>query len=121
MVVMLMKMNETTDRNNKCVDSCETCEIKRLQDNYVLMQDAIEKAKERVMAKYNDYTRTWLEGKIPHSYNDPEYKVALFVLAGSPPRGYVLADYYSGIVIAFSFALDRLHTYHAYNQVRTHT
>lgn len=91
---------------------------RHLQDRYMLMQETIEKAKERVMAKYNDYGRTWLEGKIPDSYNDPEYKVSLFVLAGSPPRGYVLADYNTGIVIAFGFSLKRLYTYYAYDIVR---
>lgn len=45
--------------------------------------------------------RQWLEAEPPCSYGNRSYRVRLFVLEGSPPKGYILADYVNRIVKVF--------------------
>lgn len=82
------------------------------------METTIEKAKTKVIRACggNLSVRNWLEATPDNSYDDPEYQVTLFVLSGSPPKGYVLADYNSGIVKAFGLRMKPLYTYHAYRR-----
>ena len=59
------------------------------------MEQLIERAKRLVEHWYNcrQGERPWLEAEPPYSYDNPEYKVKLLVLEGSPPKGYILVDY----------------------------
>jgi len=68
------------------------------------MDKLIEKAKRLAEEWYGCSAgkRQWLEAEPPHSYGDPSYRVRLFVLEGSPPKGYILADYSYRLVKVFS-------------------
>ena len=76
------------------------------------MEKAIEKAKERVCKAYDgrEYSRQrkWLEATPEDSYDDDSYIVKVFVLAGSPPKGYILADYANKIVRPFGLFMKPL-------------
>ena len=63
----------------------------------------INKAKEwiRESGESGTVERDWLEAEPPLSYDDNQYRVKLLVLEGSPPYGYILADYNEGICKAF--------------------
>ena len=95
---------------------CSVCE------HHDDMHIAIKKAKDHVLRAYGENAKTtvreWLECSPAPSYNNPEYKVSLFVLSGSPPKGYVIADYQSGLVKAFGVRLKPLYTYKAYGTIR---
>ena len=69
------------------------------------MNSAIEKAKRKVEQAYHTEQgqRAWLESSPLDSYEDELYRVKLFVLEGSPCKGYVLADYGRMIVKPISF------------------
>lgn len=70
------------------------------------MNSAIEKAKRKVEQAYGTVpgTREWLESSPIDSYEDDSYRVKLFVLEGSPCKGYVLADYGRMTVKPISYA-----------------
>jgi len=53
--------------------------------------------------------RKWLVTNL-ECYNDSTYEVRLYVLEGSPPRGYILADKYSGIVKCWDSNMTRPYT-----------
>jgi hypothetical protein len=55
------------------------------------MEIMIEWAKNALL-KHNT-GRKWLECSPPDSYSESEYKIRVFVLEGSPPRGIVVANY----------------------------
>ena len=77
------------------------------------MEDLIEKAKRCVEKHYGAgrYKRPWLDAEPPHSYGNALYRVRLFVLAGSPPKGFVLANYGTGTVKAFDSRMKHLFTF----------
>ena len=67
------------------------------------IEDRIAMAKNhvrKVWAGDLNGNRRWLEAEPPHSYGDELYRVRLWVLEGSPAKGYVLADYGTGAVVA---------------------
>ena len=71
-----------------------------------------KKLVERWVGVYrDDYDRKWIFGNPPDSYGDPEYRVAVYVLEGSPPRGTVLADYAHGIVKCWSASYRNSRTF----------
>ena len=75
-------------------------------------EDLIEKAKQRVSETYGGgIEREWLECSPKTSYGRSDYKVSLFVLQGSPPKGYVLADSCYGIVRGFGVRLSPVCVY----------
>lgn len=37
--------------------------------------------------------REWLEATPPDSYGDCAYRASLYVLSGSPPKGYIILDW----------------------------
>ncbi len=73
------------------------------------MEDRIAKAKLQARRWVGDFDceRRWLEAEPPYSYGDEKYKVQLFILEGSPPKGFVLADFRTGAVIALDGGFDR--------------
>ncbi len=56
------------------------------------LEERVEAAKRGVEHAYGAKPgeRRWLIGVTPPSYGDTEYEVSLFVLEGSPPKGFVL-------------------------------
>ncbi|MCK9616157.1 MAG: hypothetical protein M0R48_11815 [Candidatus Omnitrophica bacterium] len=72
----------------------------------IKMLSAIEKAKRKVEQAYHTEPgqRAWLESSPLDSYEDESYRVKLFVLEGSPCKGYVLADYGRMIVKPMALA-----------------
>ncbi len=56
------------------------------------LQERVELAKRGVEQAYGARPgeRRWLVGLTPPSYEDTHYEVSLFVLEGSPPKGFVL-------------------------------
>lgn len=76
------------------------------------MSELIEKGKRAVEEAYGSkYEREWLECSLPHSYGRSDYKVTLHVYSGSPPKGYVLADWCYGIVKAYTLQMRLIRTY----------
>ena len=67
-------------------------------------EEAIQRAKQKVEESYDapkSPERNWLEASPPDSYGSPRYRVTIFVREGSPPKGFVIADYGHGVVMAF--------------------
>lgn len=54
--------------------------------------------------------RNWLVTNL-QCYDDSAYEVRLYVLEGSPPRGYILADRNSGIVKCWDSDMTNQYTY----------
>ncbi len=74
---------------------------------------AVEWAKRRVARDWPDGSvRQWLEATPPDGYASDSYRCQLFVLEGSPPKGYVLRTPY--FVAALSAEGRRLHTWHSW-------
>lgn len=70
----------------------------------------IEKAKAKCEENQaGNHKRAWLESTPPDSYQDPQYRVRLFVLQGSSPKGYVLST--PNWIKAFSCWGDLYRTY----------
>ena len=69
-----------------------------------LMDVAIEKAKRKVEQAYHcsPSQRAWIESNPLDSYEDDTFRVKLFVLEGSPCKGYIIADYGRMYVTPFS-------------------
>ena len=88
----------------------EKYEEKYEKEREKVMDIFIEKAK-KLVERGEKVEREWLEAEPPNSYSSSDYRVRLFVLEGSPPKGYVLADYASGVVRAFGLSLRALYTY----------
>jgi hypothetical protein len=69
------------------------------------MEDAIERAKNKVIKAYDmpgSYVeRAWIAANAD-SYREVRQRVAIFVREGSPPKGYVIANYGHCTVMAFS-------------------
>lgn len=74
-------------------------------------EKAIEKAKSIIMKRRKgEEGRNWLIG-IPRCTDcSLMYEVRLYVLEGSPPRGYILADRISGIVKCWDIYMTRPYT-----------
>lgn len=65
------------------------------------MQLLIEKAKQKVARDFgDDADRQWLTA-YADSYKDICYRLELFVLEGSPSKGYIIADYGNKKVMGF--------------------
>lgn len=88
-----------------------------LEEAKKLMELSIKKAKDSMHAEPE---RKWLEtslngyGGDDESEKDDLYMVVLFVLEGTPPKGYILADYSSGIVKVMSGSGDGVRTIRTY-------
>jgi hypothetical protein len=76
------------------------------------IEKAIEKAKALVARNYGETgDRKWLKSNPPDSYGDERYRVELYVFEGSPPKGFVVADWSHLIVKAFNQYWTCLHTF----------
>lgn len=78
------------------------------------IEDCIALAKNHVRKSFAgdlDGNRRWLQAEPPHSYGDEQYRVCLWVLEGSPAKGYVLVDYGTGAVAAIDGGFSRKKVY----------
>ncbi len=83
-----------------------------------LMLDGIKLAKTRLEEKHSeqDNDSNWLETTPLLPFNDDAFMVRLlFVMEGRPPKGYILADYSSGIIEVFGENLKPEFRYDAVN------
>ena len=69
-----------------------------LEDAKKLMDDEINRSKRLLVIGSGIEAPVWLDATPEHSFGKEEHMVKLFVLEGSPPRGYILADYTYGLV-----------------------
>ena len=71
----------------------------------------IERAKKRVWNAYDrrmpKTSREWLESHIDYW----GYRIQIFMLTGSPPKGIVLVNYSRGHVLAFNAWDKKIYTY----------
>ena len=77
---------------------------------------AIEKAKHQVEVWCGcvGSGRRWLTASTIDSYNDPNYRIELFVLEGSPAKGYVVADWGNRTLRIQCFDLSKLYRSFSY-------
>jgi hypothetical protein len=77
------------------------------------METLVVKAKRLVERWYGCQPgdRRWLESQPPHSYSSSDYRVRLYVLEGSPPKGYVVASYSIGVVRALNHSFSKSSTF----------
>jgi len=84
-----------------------------------LMEELIESAKKKVTRAYEgteETRRTWLECSLD-SYKTNQHRIRVLVLEGSPVKGYIIANYGTGVVTAFTvhdkkIATMRIMDYH---------
>jgi hypothetical protein len=69
-------------------------------------EEMVEGGKTRLMNLCADGKERKLAEVHFDSYGGPRDRIALFVLEGSPPRGYLLADYANKKVRIFNYAGD---------------
>lgn len=82
-----------------------------------LMEKVIEKAKRYSEEHGGSEERRWLEATPEYSYGDERYMVKIFVQEGSPPKGYIVTDYFYGIVKVLRMVdLAVIRTYRAYEK-----
>ena len=65
------------------------------------MENEIDRAKKLLevgLGSTEAPTPRWLEATPEHSLGKEEHMVRIFVLEGSPPKGYIFADYTYGLV-----------------------
>lgn len=62
------------------------------------METEINRAKKLLTVGAGIETPRWLEATPEHSFGKEEHMVTIFVLEGSPPKGYIFADYTHGLV-----------------------
>ena len=78
---------------------------------FVAFVDLIDKAKRFIISRVEDGDeRKWLSANVD-SYETSTQRITLFVLEGSPPRGYVIANYSTLTVKAFSIQDKTLRTW----------
>jgi len=73
-------------------------------------EGVIEKAKRKIEESYGGMKRQWLKTKID-SYENPLYRIELYVYEGSPPKGYIVVNYGRGLVHAFNAWGEKIYTY----------
>jgi len=69
-----------------------------------LLEELIESAKKKVIRAYEgteETSRAWLECSLD-SYKTKSYRIRVLVLEGSPVKGYIIANYGTGVVTAFT-------------------
>lgn len=88
-----------------------------LDDAKKLMENEINRAKKLLTIGPGIETPIWLEATPEHSFGKEEYMVRIIVLEGSPPKGYILADYTHGLVKTLrGIDLRTIKTYRAYKK-----
>lgn len=69
-----------------------------------LLEELIQWAKKKVIRAYEgreETNRAWLECSLD-SYKTNSYRIRVLVLEGSPVKGYIIANYGTGTVTAFT-------------------
>jgi hypothetical protein len=91
-----------------------------LEEAKKLMENEINRAKKLLTFGHGIDAPRWLEATPENSLGKEEHMVKIIVLEGSPPKGYILADYTYGIVKAFRTSdLRTLKTFRAYEKGET--
>lgn len=91
-----------------------------LEDAKKLMESEINRAKKLLIIGPGIETPRWLEAIPEHSFGKEEHMVRIIVLEGSPPKGYIIADYTHGLVkILRGVDLRTLKTFKAYKKGET--
>jgi hypothetical protein len=79
------------------------------------MDNLVDKAKLAVFRAYNEDPRSgreWIETDVDNTGKmDAGYKLKLYTLAGSPPKGYILVSYYHGYALAIDAWFGKIHLY----------
>lgn len=84
------------------------------------MENEISRAKKLLTVGHGIETPIWLEATPEHSFGKEEHMVRIFVLEGSPPKGYILADYAHGLVKTLrGIDLRTIKTFRAYKRGET--
>ena len=88
-----------------------------LEEAKKLMENEINRAKKLLTIGPGIETPRWLDATPEHSFGKEEHMVRIFVLEGSPPKGYILADYTYGLVKTLrGMDLRTIKTYKAYKK-----
>ena len=91
-----------------------------LEEAKKLMEDEINRAKRLLIVGSNIETPKWLEATPEHSFGKEEHMVKIIVLEGSPPKGYIFADYTHGLVKTLRGTdLRTIKTFKAYKKGKT--
>jgi hypothetical protein len=91
-----------------------------LEEAKKLMENKIDRAKKLLTVGPGIDAPRWLEATPEHSFGKEEHMVRIFVLEGSPPKGYILADYTYGLVKTFrGMDLRTIKTFNAYEKGET--
>lgn len=91
-----------------------------LEDAKKSMENEINRAKKLLTIGPGIESPRWLEAAPEHSFGKEEHMVRIFVLEGSPPKGYILADYTYGIVKTLrGIDLRTIKTFRAYKRGET--
>ena len=91
-----------------------------LEEAKKLMEDEINRAKRLLIVGSNIETPKWLEATPEHSFGKEEHMVKIIVLEGSPPKGYIFADYTHGLVKTLRGTdLRTIKTFKAYKKGET--
>jgi hypothetical protein len=67
--------------------------------------EALKEAKATLERLYGGEKREWLEASPPDSYGSKEYRVTVFALCGSPPKGTILYNHSLRIIRGFNVLL----------------
>lgn len=91
-----------------------------LEEAKKLMETEISRAKKLLTFGPGIESPRWLEATPEHSFGKEEHMVRIIVLEGSPPKGYILADYTNGLVKIFRASdLRTLKTFKTYAKGET--
>lgn len=92
----------------------------KLEEAKKAMEIEINRAKKLLTLGPGIESPRWLDATPENSFGKEEHMVRIFVLEGSPPKGYILADYTYGLVKIFRGSdLRTLKTYKAYAKGET--
>jgi hypothetical protein len=84
------------------------------------MENEINRAKKLLTVSFGAETPRWLEATPEHSFGKEEHMVKIYVLEGSPPKGYIFADYTYGLVKTLRGTdLRTIKTFRAYKKGET--
>ena len=74
-----------------------------MKREYETETKALEDIKEQLESKYSpECTRNWLEASTTDSYGDPQCRVTVWALYGSPPKAIIVLDSAMRIIRAFN-------------------
>lgn len=84
------------------------------------MENEINRAKRLLTVGHSIENVRWLEAAPENSFGKEEHMVRIFVLEGSPPKGYIFADYTYGLIKTIRGTdLRTIKTFRAYKRGET--